>query len=113
MEVVRIIQEEGLIERGRRVAARLAAGLDGIQGRTGSIREIRQRGLMAAIELHDGPDASLTSRTQRELVRRGYVVGKRPGLAVLRLDPGLTIDMEDVDGFLAALEEVLTALPGG
>jgi acetylornithine aminotransferase len=113
MEVVRIIQEEGLIERGRRVAARLAAGLDGIQGRTGTIREIRQRGLMAAIELHDGPDASLTSRTQRELVRRGYVVGKRPGLAVLRLDPGLTIDMEDVDGFLGALEEVLTALPGG
>ena len=56
LEVVRIIQEEGLIERGRRVAARLAAGLDGIQGRTGRIREIRQRGLMAAIELHDMED---------------------------------------------------------
>jgi acetylornithine/succinyldiaminopimelate/putrescine aminotransferase len=41
------------------------------------------------------------------------VVGKRPGLAVLRLDPSLTIEMEDVDGFLVALENVLTALASG
>ena len=107
-EVVRVIRDERLIERGREIAAVLRAGLAGIQARTGLIREIRARGLMVAIELDDGPGTPLAIRTQRDLVRRGFVVGRRPGVGVLRLDPSLTIDRADVVDFLRALEEVLT-----
>jgi acetylornithine aminotransferase len=111
-EVIRVIREGRLIERGRAIGARLAAGLHGIRRRTDRIREVRQRGLMAAVELHDESGSPFTTETHRALVRRGYVVGKRPGVPVLRLDPGLTIEEADIDGFLKALAEVLTEPDG-
>jgi len=107
-EVVKLIQEEGLIERGRSIAANLLSGLEGIRDRTGQIREIRARGLMIALELKDDPESSFAIRTQRELVRRGYVLARRPGINVLRIDPSLTIDRADIEGFLGTLEAVLT-----
>jgi acetylornithine/N-succinyldiaminopimelate aminotransferase len=107
-EVLTVIEEQGLIERGRRIAAMLLAGLEAIRDRTGGIEEIRSRGLMVALQLRDGPEAEFTIRVQRELVRRGYVVGRRPGANVLRLDPSLTIDQVDIAGFLETFEAVLT-----
>jgi acetylornithine aminotransferase len=109
LEVTRVIRDEGLIERSRDLGTTLAAGLEGIRERTGLIREVRARGLMVAIELDDDPEASVSVRTQRDLLRRGFVVGRRPGVGVLRLDPSLTIDREDIEGFLEALEAVLVA----
>jgi acetylornithine aminotransferase len=107
-EVVEVIKEEGLIERGKGIADILLTGLEGIKNRTGQIKEIRSRGLMVALELKDNPEASFTIRTHRELVRRGYVLGRRPGVNVLRLDPSLTIDQNDIEGFLETFEAVLT-----
>ena len=106
--VVGVIQEQDLIERGKSIASILLAGLEGIKARTGQIQEIRSRGLMAALELKDDPQVSFTIRTHRELVRRGYVLGRRPGVNVLRLDPSLTIDRNDIEGFLESFEAVLT-----
>jgi acetylornithine aminotransferase len=111
-EVVRIIQDEGLIERGRELSALLLAGLDRIKARTGKIREVRARGLMAALDLCDDAETSLTIRTHRELAARGYIVGRRPGVSVLRLDPSLTIGRADVEGFLETLEDVLADQEG-
>jgi acetylornithine/N-succinyldiaminopimelate aminotransferase len=107
-EVIRVIQEEGLIERSREVAAVLLSGLERIQERTGRIKAIRARGLMVAIELEDDPEVSFTIRTHRALVRRGFVLGRRPGISVLRLDPALTIGLGDIEGFLETLDDVLT-----
>ena len=112
LEVVRIIREEGLIERSRELAVLLTTGLNLIKTRTGRIKEIRARGLMAAIVLNDDPQASLTVRVHRELVHRGFVVGRRPGVSVLRLDPSLTIASEDIERFLKTLEDVLTESSG-
>jgi acetylornithine/N-succinyldiaminopimelate aminotransferase len=106
-EVVAVIREDDLIERGRDIAATLVSGLDRITGRTGAIEEVRSRGLMAAIETRDDPEASLTVQTHRELLRRGFVVGRRPDVNVLRLDPSLTIDQDDVHDFLDTLESIL------
>jgi len=106
--VVGVIKEENLIERGKGIAAMLWSGLAGIRDRTGQIEEIRSRGLMVALELKDDLEGSFTIRTHRELVRRGYVSGRRPGVNVIRLDPSLTIDQEDIEGFLETFEDVLT-----
>ena len=106
-EVVRTILDEDLVERGREIATALIAGLEGIRDRTGRIREIRSRGLMVALELEDDPLTTHTIRTHRELMLRGYFVGRRVGAPVLRLDPSLTIDQEDIGGFLRTLEDVL------
>jgi acetylornithine aminotransferase len=107
LEVVRIIREEGLIERGRAVATLLLTGLERIKKRSDRLKEIRGRGLMVALELTDDSEASYTVQTHRELVRRGFVLGRRPGVSVLRLDPSLTIDRNDIEDFLATLEDVL------
>ena len=73
------------------------------------ISEIRGRGPMIALELDDGPGVPLTIAVHRDLVNRGYIPGRRPGVSVTRLDPALTIDREDIEGFLTTLGEVMEA----
>lgn len=107
-EVIRQIREDRLVERARELGEMLCCGLEQIRVRTGLIREVRGRGLMAAVDLDDNADAAFTLQTHRELVRRGFIVGKRPGLNVLRLDPALTIEKNDIEDFLIAFEDVLT-----
>lgn len=109
-EVVRVVREEGLVERGREIGGLLARGLEGIAARTGRIAQIRQRGPMVAIELKHDPASSPAAETHRQLVQRGFIVARRPGLEVLRIDPPLTVERGDVEGFLLALEEVLSRL---
>lgn len=107
LEVVRTIRDEGLIERGWEMATLLESGLEQIRERTGRIEEVRAQGLMVALELKDDERCSRTVNTHRELARRGFVLGRRPGLPVLRLDPSLTIERQDIRGFLATLEDLL------
>jgi 4-aminobutyrate aminotransferase-like enzyme len=66
---------------------------------------------MLAVELFDDAEVSRTRRVHGALIERGYLVGRRPGVPVLRIDPALTIEEEDLRGFLRALESVL-AEPG-
>ena len=107
-EVLRVIRDEGLIEHGREIASLLLAGLQQIQTRTKRIREIRARGLMLAIDFVDDPDCAFTTRVHRQLIHRGFIAGRRPGVSVLRFDPALTIDRADIEAFLAALEDEVT-----
>jgi acetylornithine aminotransferase len=109
--VLRTIREGGLVERGREMGEVLRAGLERVAARTKAIKEIRARGLMVAVELRDGEAGAHTSRVHRELARRGFIVARRPGTSVLRLDPALTVERDDVDRFVATLEEVLEAVP--
>ena len=108
-EVIRVIREEGLIERGRDIGTRLHEGLEAIRRRTDRLREVRGRGLMLAVELEDDHECRRTARVQRELVARGFVVGRRPGVGVLRLDPPLTTEKGDIEAFLRGFEEALLA----
>jgi acetylornithine aminotransferase len=105
--VIEVIETGDLIEHGKEIGALLLAGLQAIAGRTDRIEEIRGRGLMVAIELADDTEASFTTRVHRQLAQRGYIVARRPGLNVLRLDPSLTIPREEIEGFLATFEESL------
>jgi acetylornithine aminotransferase len=112
MEVIRVIRDDGLVERGREIAAVLMTGLEAIRVRTGRIRDIRGRGLMIAIELVDDAETPFTIRTHRELVRRGFILGRRAGVPVMRCDPSLTIDRADIERFLETLEKVLVDAAG-
>jgi acetylornithine/N-succinyldiaminopimelate aminotransferase len=112
-EVVRVIREEGLIERGREIAAVLMAGVQEIKARRDRINAVRGRGLMIALEFQDDVETSFTIRVYRELVRRGFVVGRRLGVSVLRIDPSLTIERQDIEDFLKTLDDVLAELVRG
>jgi acetylornithine aminotransferase len=107
LEVIRVIQDDGLIERSRESGVVLVNGLNDIKSRNGRIEEIRSRGLMAAIDLDDDSEMSFTIEVHRELARRGFLVGRRPGVNVLRLDPSLTIRRDDIAAFLETFDNVV------
>ncbi len=106
--VISVIREEKLLERSRRIGAKLTAGLERIRSLGGPIREIRGRGAMIAVEL-EGRAVDFTGRVHRSLMDRGFIVGRRPGVDVLRLDPPLILPDEDLDRFLTGFEEVLSS----
>lgn len=106
-EVIRVIEEEDLVERAARTGEFLVSGLEDIKARTARIREIRSRGLLVAIELEDGPDEALTREILSDLLSQGYVLARRSGYGVLRVDPPLSISTKDIEGFLRTFEEVL------
>jgi acetylornithine aminotransferase len=106
--VIGVIRKEGLIQRGRAMAARLAEGMEAIRARSDCIQALRWRGPMMAVDVCDDEHANRTTRTHRALIQSGYIIAQRPGLNVLRLDPALTIDEADVAGFLETLGAILT-----
>lgn len=110
-EVIRVIEDEGLVKRCAEIGDSLVSKLHGIESRTGRIREIRGRGLLVAIEMEDGPEETLTRKTLRDMLDRGFVLAHRSGFGILRVDPPLTIDPADIDAFLETFEEVLSGLP--
>lgn len=111
-EVIGTIRDERLIEHAAEMGGVLRAGLAAIASRCAPVRAVRSRGLMAAVDLEDGPDRAFTIRLHHALVERGYIIGRRPGLATLRIDPPLTIARSELLGFLTAFEEVLTETCG-
>jgi acetylornithine aminotransferase len=108
LAVIRCIEEQNLLERCRELSAWLVAKLETLRGRFPAVREVRGRGLMLALEFHDR-DPDLSRRLHRGLVERGYICTHRPGHNVLRLDPPLTVQREDLQGFLDALAALLPA----
>ena len=105
--VVRVIQEDRLIERGREMAALLATGLAKLRSQSRIFKDLRARGLLIAVELHDDAKATLAQEVQHELLKRGFLLARRPGLSVLRIDPALTIEAGDIRAFLDACADVL------
>ncbi|NDY43610.1 aspartate aminotransferase family protein [Dissulfurirhabdus thermomarina] len=100
--VLETVLAPGFLEAVREKGARLETGLRDIAAaHPGLVREVRGRGLMLAMEFERPmPDLAL------RLLEAGYLVllGHQ---RILRLVPPLVIEPGDIDGFLAALSEVL------
>ena len=62
---------------------------------------------MFAIEFKDTLEDELLSDLYVQCIKRGFILAKRPGLNVFRLDPPLIIQKEDIDHFLAAFDQLL------
>jgi ornithine--oxo-acid transaminase len=99
---LKVLVEEGMIDNAARVGERLMAGLGGI--RADSVKVVRGRGLMLAVELH--PDAGGARRVCQRLKGCG-VLAKETHEHTIRISPPLilTDDQADwlVDQFDAAL----------
>ena len=79
------------------------------QGDAEDVAELAVEVAEVALRMVDDADGAFTTRVHRELVHRGFLTCRRPGVSVLRIDPALTIDRADIAAFLAALEEALAA----
>jgi ornithine--oxo-acid transaminase len=96
------LTEEGMIENAERQGARFKSQLESI--RCDSVREVRGRGLMLAIELH--PEAGGAAQYCEELRHRGLLL-KDTHDHTLRIAPPLIITSEEVDWACELIADVL------
>jgi ornithine--oxo-acid transaminase len=99
---LRVLVEEDMIENAARQGARFLQGLRDI--RTNTIREVRGRGLMLAVELH--PEAGEARRYSEALQKRGLLAKDTHGHTI-RIAPPLVITGDQVDW---AVEQIAAAL---
>jgi ornithine--oxo-acid transaminase len=99
---LKVLVEEGMIDNAARMGERLLAGLTAL--RHASIREVRGRGLLTAVELH--PEAGGARRVCETLKRRG-VLCKETHDHTIRLAPPLVITAEQVDWVLEQMDAAL------
>jgi hypothetical protein len=124
LEVLDILKEERLADRAAELGSFLLDGLRGLAAKHPVIREVRGRGLVAGIEfaLPTGLLAAVVPNWARQqlfaqvaaavLLRDHNLLTQTCGLAshVLRVEPPLVISREEIQGFLVALDQVLTEL---
>jgi acetylornithine/succinyldiaminopimelate/putrescine aminotransferase len=112
LEVLAVIEEEGLVANAAAMGDRLFAGLDALAAaHPGVIAEVRGRGLMAGLRYTED---SLGPRMSYHLARHGVLAiysGNEP--SVMRLMPTLVVGEEEIDHLLAALERAVDDLLSG
>jgi len=100
---IRVLVEEGMIDNAARQGARFLQGLKDIRANT--IREVRGRGLMLAVELH--PEAGRARRYCEALQAKG-ILAKDTHEHTIRIAPPLVITSDQVDWALERLATTLT-----
>jgi len=99
---LRVLVEEGMVENAARVGDRLKASLASI--RADSVREVRGRGLMIAVELH--PEAGGARRVCEALQARG-LLAKETHDHTIRIAPPLILTDAQADWIAEQFEAVL------
>ncbi|MGD8998271.1 MAG: aspartate aminotransferase family protein [Anaerolineae bacterium] len=106
-EVITVLREDGLVERGAKVGAYFLQELQRLRERHEVIKDVRGRGLMIALEFDDADRDSLATLAYRRLLERGFLVGCKPAFNILRFYPPLTIGTEDITRLLEELDRFL------
>jgi ornithine--oxo-acid transaminase len=101
---LKVLVEEGMIENAERIGNRLQASLAAI--RHPSIKQVRGRGLMLAVELH--PEAGGARPVCETLMRAGYLC-KDTHDHTVRISPPLVLTADQADGIADAFETALKA----
>jgi ornithine--oxo-acid transaminase len=99
---LRVLTEEGLIENAARVGDRLKASLASI--RADSVKEVRGRGLMLAVELY--PEAGGARRVCEALQARG-LLAKETHEHTIRIAPPLILTADQADWIAEQFDAVL------
>src|SRR6516162_986884 len=102
LEALRVIADEGLVERSRVLGAHMLERLRAM--RSPVLKAVRGRGLWAAAEID--PGFATARQVCERLVTKG-VLSKETHRTVVRLAPPLVIAREDLDLALDRLEEVI------
>jgi ornithine--oxo-acid transaminase len=99
---LKVLVKEGLIERSAELGDYFKAGLEAV--RSNRVKEVRGRGLMLAVELHEeaGP-----ARPVVERLREAGILAKETHGQTIRFSPPLVIEREEIDW---ALERIGAAL---
>jgi len=101
-----VLIEEDMISNAASIGAYLKTGLEAV--RTDAVREVRGRGLMLAVELHE--DAGLARDYVKALARHG-VLTKDAHDQTIRIAPPLIVTREEADWAIERFASVLKSAP--
>ncbi len=115
LENIRIIEEEGLVDRARELGEYLMRGLSDLEDLP-HVGNVDGLGLMARVELVKDKDTRepfpasdlVGLHVNREMLKRGVIM--RPLGDVMTLSPPLVISEGELDSILESLRDVLAAL---
>lgn len=108
-EVISVMREERIVERGQRVGQTFLEGLHQLADHFHFIREARGRGMMAVLQFTNGEDTPSVTTVCYELLERGFIVGSKPAFNLLRFFPPLITPEEDVMSLLEELRQIFLA----
>ncbi|MFZ5518034.1 MAG: aminotransferase class III-fold pyridoxal phosphate-dependent enzyme [Candidatus Zhuqueibacterota bacterium] len=106
-QVITVLKEQNLIEKCNQIGAYFLERLFQLKNSYQFIKEIRGRGLMIAIEFQETTSNEFMDTLYQKCIRRGYIIARRPGLNVFRIDPPLIISKKQIDDFLENFEQIL------
>jgi L-lysine 6-transaminase len=107
--ILEVIERDGLIERAALLGEHLLAALRLLASRQESVTEVRGRGLMCAFTL---PSRELRDLVITRLREDERVLVLASGDTSLRFRPALTVDVDELDRGVAAIDRVLTGVSG-
>ncbi len=103
LEVIKIIESDKLLEKSAMTGNYFREQLVQLQQKhPDTIRDIRAKGLMLALEFEESVNGEIISK---QLFESGFVAGFK--LNTLRFLPPLTIKSRDIDKLLSKLDEIL------
>jgi ornithine--oxo-acid transaminase len=105
LEALRVIREEGLVERSRALGGYMLGRLCAM--RSPAVKDVRGLGLWAGVDID--PNVASAREVCERLLAKG-VLSKETHETVVRLAPPLVIAREDLDWALDRFEEVLREL---
>ena len=105
--VINEIEKNNLIDRANKIGNYIKSRIECIKEKYGVIKEIRNRGLMFAVEFEPLEFRSISQEVTDILFQEKIILVKRPNNEVIRFDPALTINQSDVDFFLKVFEKAI------
>lgn len=107
LAALKVVQEEGLVERSRTLGARLQAGLQRESATTSLVQEVRGRGLMVGVEFAQDEvgELCIAQMTMRGMVAAYSLNNPR----VLRFEPPLVMTESQIDEGVRIFGEALRA----
>jgi acetylornithine aminotransferase len=106
-EVIAIFREEDWVEKGNAKGQYFLESLKQLGKKHAVVKEARGRGLELGLEFH--PRFSATS-AYHTLLEKGFLVGYYPAGNILRFDPALTIEKEDITDLLECMDVMLASV---
>lgn len=103
-EVITILKEKQMVDRSNHLGEFFMKLLFELQGACPSIKAVRGRGLMLAIELSA---ENAAEKIAERMLEKGYFIGSIPQLNLLRFFPALTMEEQDIISMCTELKALL------
>jgi len=106
LAVLTEFEDKNIVDRAAKSGEYFLSKLADLKERSQYIEEVRGRGLMISVTLKNLSDEEVYSIFVK-LLESGYIVVKRPGLNVFRIDPPLVVEHDLIDSFVTCLDDIL------